>query len=1035
VLGLVAYAGWCLGLPTLIRLHPALLPMQADTALGFVAAGLALRVLGRGRRWLALALASVLVLYASLSVIEFTLRADFGLHHWHTGGRLAVTGVASTPMARATGVLFAWFGMIVVSMALVRERQATAYLAGVGGAAMLSAACLGLGARLFGFVPDAQWMREASHMAWQTLGGMVLLAAALVVGSVTRWRRNRVQASLPAIQIAVCAVACSTFFWQVTVAHDRALAEREMGAHADAVQRRLTDRVTIHTEALERMAGRLEFAGRFDAPAFEHNSVAYLRHAPDLLALAFADASGIVREVVPLAGHESVRGLRLGAEPTRAAALQRARWERGAVVSGHVRLRTGQLGFLALQQVGIAGRQGFVIAVFALDRLLDVTAGGGAAAVVLADGQVIAATRTDRPRGGWSTTRTLAFGSEPWTLRVSFGPASLSPSLLSRLVLTTGMAISALLSGVTFLLIREWRRNAELTATRQELTDIVTEQGETQRILWDATTLHTAILDSANCSIVSSDADGVIQTWNATAERWLGYSSAEVVGQQGAPILHVREELVQRASELSAELQEPVPPGFDVLVALARRGRSDERDWTYVRRDGSRFPVRLSMTALHDFEGQVTGFLGVATDMTEPTRIQAELRQARDAALAATQAKSAFLATMSHEIRTPIAGVIGLAGMLLESELPDESRDLARTLQQSSENLLAIINDVLDFSKIEAGALTLEEVDLDLRATVEGVVDLLSPIARAKGLSLDATVASHVPSALLGDPHRLRQILLNLVGNAIKFTASGSVSIRVTSTEQDGAIVVTTEVADTGVGIAPDAQARLFKAYVQAEASTSRSFGGTGLGLAICQQLTDLMHGEIGVRSAVGQGSTFWFTARLRPQTAPLAAAPSFRPSPVTPRAADISLRVLVAEDNVVNQRVAASLLRKLGHEVAIAENGLEALSAIARERFDVVLMDGQMPRMDGYDATRRLRASEPAGTRLPVVALTAETSADVRSRCLDAGMDDCLTKPLRLAELDRVLRLVRPASADESAGRAGDLPIDESASAPGKCA
>jgi PAS domain S-box-containing protein len=594
-------------------------------------------------------------------------------------------------------------------------------------------------------------------------------------------------------------------------------------------------------------------------------------------------------------------------------------------------------------------------------------------------------------------------------------------------VLGTGLAIAGLLTGVTFLLMREWRRNAELMATRQELTDIVAEQGETQRILWDATTLQQALLDSANCSIISSDAAGVIQSWNATAERWLGYSAAEVVGQQRAPLFHVPEELAQRADEISAALGERVETGFDVLVANARRGEPEERDWTFVRRDGTRFPVRLSVTALYDLEEQLTGFLGVAADMTEPTRVQGELRQARDAALAATQAKSAFLATMSHEIRTPIAGVIGLAGLLLETELSDESRDLARTLQQSSENLLAIINDVLDFSKIEAGALTLEEVDLDLRATVAGVVELLSPIARAKGLVLERQVGPQVPALLLGDPHRFRQILLNLVGNAIKFTASGSVSVGVTAVRQGDAVLVTTEVADTGIGITPEAQARLFKAYTQAEASTSRSYGGTGLGLAICQQLTELMHGEIGVRSGVGEGSTFWFSVRLRePAAAPAASLVSVLPRELAvpkelanSKEMASALRVLVAEDNPVNQRVAGSLLRKMGHEVTLAENGEEATELVARYPFDVVLMDCQMPRMDGYEATRRLRAAEPPGARLPVFALTADLSGDVRARCLAAGMDDCLTKPLRLAELDKLLRSVRPFSA---AGAASDV-------------
>lgn len=672
--------------------------------------------------------------------------------------------------------------------------------------------------------------------------------------------------------------------------------------------------------------------------------------------------------------------------------------------------------------------------------------------------------------------------------------------------------------------------------------------------------LQSAIFNSANFSSIATDAKGVIQIFNVGAERMLGYAAAEVMNKITPADISDPPELIARAKALSDEFGTTIAPGFEALVFKASRGIEDIYELTYIRKDTTRFPAVVSVTALRNAQNQIIGYLLIGTDntarklveaeqkkldqrlrdqqfytrsliesnidalmttdpsgiitdvnkqmealtgctrdeligapfknyftdperaeaaiklvlsekkvtdyeltarardgtktvvsynattfydrdrtlqgvfaaardVTERKRVEIELKQAKAAAESANRTKSDFLASMSHEIRTPMNAIMGIADLLAKTTLTPEQDKYVQIFRRAGDNLLNLINDILDLSKVEASQLELERTGFALNDHLEKVIEMVAARAQEKGLALVCEIAPNVPTDLLGDPTRLRQVLLNLIGNAIKFTEAGEVSLRVALDEDSASTpVLHFTVADTGIGISDEKLNRVFDRFTQADSSTTRRFGGSGLGLTICKRLVELMGGRIWVESIVDKGSVFSFIAPFEiwaeageRATAPVGIDPDL-PLP--------ALRILLAEDSPDNCLITVAYLEDTPYQLQIADTGAIAFEMFAAGAYDLVLMDRQMPVMDGLTATRKIRAWEIANNRppVPIIALTASALKGDREMCLAAGCTAFLTKPIKQEVLLQAIRdhSTAAASLPRSADNAIKLNVSE---------
>ncbi|MEI6034676.1 MAG: PAS domain S-box protein [Verrucomicrobiae bacterium] len=544
----------------------------------------------------------------------------------------------------------------------------------------------------------------------------------------------------------------------------------------------------------------------------------------------------------------------------------------------------------------------------------------------------------------------------------------------------------------------------------------ITARKRVQDELSESELRFAQLAEQSRTFIWEVDADGLYTYVSHVVESVLGYLPHELIGRMHFYDLHP--ENGRQAFQDAA------------LKIFAGRAEFKNLENPSLAKDGRTIWLSTNGIPLLNADGSLRGYRGSDRDITvkklaeeEILRINHQLAEATKTAESATAAKSEFLATMSHEIRTPMNGVIGMTNLLLDTGLDAEQRHYAEVVRSSGESLLCLINDILDFSKIQAGMLQIEALDFDLSSLLSGLFSLLAVTAREKGLGLTCAADPAAPVRLHGDSRRLRQVLINLIGNAIKFTLAGEVAVRVELVEKTKSdALLRFSVRDTGIGIPADKQARIFEKFVQADSSTARTFGGSGLGLAISKQLVELMGGEIGVISDEGKGSEFWFALRLAMQAAqpleegvgllaPFRAAPQMF--------GGRKARILLAEDNATSQRVAIGMLEKLGLSADLVEDGESVINAVKAMPYDLVVMDMNMPGLSGLEATREIRKwemenrkleietrdSPSSPPRIPIIAMTANAIAEARTQCLEAGMDDYLSKPVSLQGLAEILQ------------------------------
>jgi len=1131
-LGIGVLIGWLTGTPALFQIVPTLAPMQYNEALGFLLAGASLLSVAAGRDRVARVAAIALVAVAGVTLIQYVTGFDAGIDQILIRSWVEVGTSHPGRMAPNTALCFELAG-IALMLRTGRGGPRADAVSATFGSIVAALGTLALAGYLTG-VPAAYGWGELTAMAVLGAIGMIVTGSAITAHA---WQRSVSPAQLSPswlpLAVGLGGLTTTLCLWQSLYTQRVQSIDDDVRDVAADFEARMESGVADHIRVLERMAARWSDRDTTWVTEWQHDAEHYLADDGEYTAIRWFGPDRRLRASRQLRGAAGATGISLLARTRAAAFDSAASWnttrierialepsaENGLVVVVPMSDGTQLAGFIVGSLLVRPLVERFVAPGFTRDFVATISDRG---TEIFHSGEDVPDTSNR-----WNASAVIDLPGISWQADILPGATALQrmESGAAFAVLIVGVIMSALLAFLLRFGQEAQRRAAEIQVANTGLEREVGHRAVIERALRESEQRYRDLAELSLGYIWIHDFAGRLLMVNAAAAQALGYEVEELVGRN--------------LGEFVAESMRAEVPGY-----LEHMRENDELRGTVpiVTASGQERVWSFSNTRYSE-NGRPVYVLASAQDITALKDAETELAKARDAAVESARLKSEFLANMSHEIRTPLNGVIGMTDLLLTTPMTPEQHEYSDTIRASADALLTIVNDILDFSKIEAGRLTFESLDFSLRNMVESSVEMFSEPAKRKKIDLATLVYSDVPDALRGDPGRVRQVLTNLLGNAVKFTLAGEVTLRVTVEEETGShALIRFSITDTGIGIPEQEQLRLFQPFIQADGSTARQFGGTGLGLAISRQLAERMNGRIGVQSQPGVGSTFWFTARFERQPASQAALgrvvslegmrvlivddnetnrsivqyyvsawgmesegaiggaeainalrdaceggrpfdialldlmmpgmtgfelarrikedpelretrlvlmPSFGkrghandarqagisgylvkpvrqselreclltivadrqtagqqpPRLVTrhtlaERADQPKRRILVAEDNLVNQKVLMAQVSKIGYRADLVNNGEEALAALSRYPYALVLMDCQMPRLDGYEASRLIREREENGGHTPIIAITANAMQGERDKCIAAGMDDYLAKPLRQAEL-----------------------------------
>ena len=1011
ILGFTVVAAWLTGNEALTQVHPLFQPMPYSVAIGLSLFGVALMAGACGWSRLAGVASSATLVLGLATVAQYGLETDWSLHRTLLGG--LIKGLPPG-MTLSTALSFVLVGVGLLAVSLHPRRGGV--VCAISGTAVAAQNAVTFAWYGFGLAGSYVVTSTAPHVAI----GLAVCGIGDIVAAWPRGTRSRKGPPrwLP-LPVALGIGLMSYSLWHQSELDRVAATEETTQRRVERINSDLNRRTAPLVDSLVRLADaeatRLSGNGRIDPQVL---SALALERFPSLLAIAVVERQPGLRWSQSRSSEaSSVKDLQ-ALEQACDVVLRRP-VQRSPTVVERDDLPAGGSGFAIVVPVLDRGRlASFVVGLLRNEEFFFAGLGEDVGEEywlrVFAGQRELYRTHKGAPADDTlSAAALINFYNVTWRAEIQPRLVHQPGRPLADSTLVFGLAFAGLFGWTVQLAQRSVRAQNLLSHAKADLRSAIVARQAAQAARDDSEVRYKQIIDAAADIIYRTDVKGRFVFVNPAAIRLTRWSRDELIGRSYLTLIRPdRREDVRAFYERQATKRIP----------------STYYDFPMVTADGQEVWIGQHVQLLVDGV-RIIGFQAVARDINHRIKTEQELQRMRDAALETVRLKSAFVANTSHEIRTPLNGIIGFCNLLLESDLNDEQRTCAEGLRVSANALMTVVNDVLDFSKIEAGMLRLEVVAFDLRTVVNDAVVVFVDAAKQKQLALDVHVAADVPESVNGDPNRLRQVLTNLLANAIKFTEHGSVTVKV---ETDRPGVVRFAVADTGIGIDADARCALFRPFVQADVSTSRRYGGTGLGLTISRQIVELMGGSIDVSSTPGLGSTFRFTVRFesdgeRPATcdsgegqmmegASGASVTAIPARVLTTGELQVGLvaaipqepiqdrPVLVVDDNRVSQQVTRMLIERLGYTVETAGNGLEAVRAVAGATYSLVLMDCQMPVMDGYTASAVIRRAEGEDRHTPIVAYTASAVSGERERCLRAGMDDLLEKPLRKEALIAVL-------------------------------